>query len=99
MVQVNATEERQRLVLVRNAWDEAVWNADVCSWCTERLTGERLGTGACSQRCAVLFQAECEGRNTCCQICEADFTVSQVQRNASTCTPRCRKAKHKERNT
>lgn len=76
----------------RNVLAEMERDTTVCSWCRERLPEGEDGT--CDERCSVLFQAERDGRNTCCQICEEDFTVSQVQRNASTCTPRCRKRKH-----
>lgn len=87
--------DRERQALIRSLREEAERDANTCSWCSVPLPVERHGTGACDERCSVLFQAKQDGRHTCCVVCETDFTPSQVSRNASTCSPRCRKLKHR----
>lgn len=89
-----AQDGTERLELVRAVRLQGEQDRNTCSWCYVPLPEERHGTGACNARCAVLFRAEQDGQDTCCVICEKDFTVSQIQRKAFTCSVRCRKKKN-----
>lgn len=87
--------ERDIIIEIRVRVVDAERNPNVCSWCHEHLPEDRHGTGACNERCHALFRAEQNGHSTCCVVCEQDFTLSQLQRHASTCSPYCRKEKFK----
>jgi hypothetical protein len=97
--QVDPRVEQVRAVRLEHTRDE-----NRCLWCHEHVPEQRRGTRACNEWHATLWEAERKGRDTCCQVCReqdaVDFTLSQLQRRATTCSGRHRKIKYRiRRNT